>query len=182
MIQVALIDAVGPGALERLVARLVTTFHTEVSVYTPPVDVRAAMDVRRGQYNSTTLLAELLKHVSPVGDTRLVAVTDLDLFVPILTFVFGEAQLDGRVAIISTHRLRQAFYGLPDDPELLLERLEKEAVHELGHTFGLLHCSDYECVMHSSTSVEGVDIKGAQLCADCQAQVQRTDVNTRFHP
>jgi archaemetzincin len=93
---------------------------------------------------------------------RAIGVTRLDLFVPILTFVFGEAELGGRCAVVSLQRLDERFYGVPAREELLRERLVKEAVHELGHTFGLRHCEDWRCVMTPSHAVDRLDIK-AQL-------------------
>ena len=69
--------------------------------------------------------------------------------------------------MVSAHRLRQEFYGLPTDPELLHERLLKEALHELGHTYGLRHCPDYTCVMSSSNGVERIDLKSAEFCPTC---------------
>jgi archaemetzincin len=102
---------------------------------------------------------------------RVLGVTSLDLYIPILTFVFGEAQLDGACALVSTHRLRQEFYGLPGDPGTLRERLLKEAAHELGHTLGLPHCEDYACVMASSHTVEWIDLKTSQFCAECRARI-----------
>jgi archaemetzincin len=98
---------------------------------------------------------------------RILAVTSVDLFIPVLTYVFGEAQLGGPAAVVSTNRLRSEKYGLPPDPETLISRLEKEAVHELGHTFGLFHCSEPACVMHASTYVEEIDPKEASFCATC---------------
>jgi archaemetzincin len=92
----------------------------------------------------------------------------LDLFVPVLTFVFGQAQLKGPGALLSTFRLRNEFYGLPADPYLLLDRTIKEAVHELGHSFGLVHCHDPACVMSSSTYVEEVDLKSDWYCSECE--------------
>ena len=91
----------------------------------------------------------------------------MDLFIPILTYVFGEARIGGRVAIFSATRLKQEFYGLPQDQVLFYERCEKEALHELGHTFGLVHCPFYDCVMHYSNSIEDVDVKNATWCRDC---------------
>jgi archaemetzincin len=87
--------------------------------------------------------------------------------VPVLTFVFGEAQLDGNCAVVSMARLKEEFYGLPPREDLLHDRLVKEAAHELGHTFGLRHCGDWRCVMASSHAVERLDIKGAEFCKSC---------------
>jgi archaemetzincin len=101
------------------------------------------------------------------ADTRALGVAGVDLFIPILTYVFGEAQLEGTAAVVSTYRLDNAIYGLPKDDGLLLDRLTKEATHELGHTFGLLHCQRGHCVMHSSTYAEDVDLKSPQFCASC---------------
>jgi archaemetzincin len=85
------------------------------------------------------------------------------------TFVFGEAQLRGHAALFSLRRLRQQFYGLPADDLLFHERCEKEAAHELGHTYGLTHCPRHECVMHFSNSVEQVDLKAGLFCDACEA-------------
>ena len=130
------------------------------------LDLQPAFDASRRQHNSTVLLAQLLRLAAEPGE-KLVAVVDVDLFIPILTFVFGEAQLDGRAAIVSTARLRNEFYGLERDAVLERQRLEKEIVHEVGHTFGLLHCRQFECVMRSSTYVEEIDVKRVEMCARC---------------
>ena len=121
----------------------------------------------RQQYYSTQILAELLKNKPPDG-AKILGITNVDIFVPILTFLFGEAQLNGPGALISTFRLRNEFYGLPADNALLYDRTLKEALHELGHTMGLVHCQNFECVMFSSTYVEDSDIKQAQFCPACQ--------------
>lgn len=124
----------------------------------------------REQYHSSELLARMQEFVEP-GCWRLLGITSVDLYIPILTFVFGEAQLGGKCALVSTHRLRQEFYGLPPDDSLLIERTVKECVHELGHTVELTHCDDYRCVMASSHSVEWIDLKDSFFCRDCEAQV-----------
>ena len=116
------------------------------------------------------IISKLLERYEDL-EGKVLGVTSGDLFVPVLTYVFGEAQLEGKVAVVSYHRLGEDFYGLPADEELLQSRLLKESVHELGHTFGLLHCSNYLCVMHSSTGVEEIDIKTDKLCADCRKKL-----------
>ena len=104
------------------------------------------------------------------GAWRVLGVTGADLYIPILTFVFGEAQMGGPCAIVSFHRLQQQFYGLPPDPNVLMDRLVKEAVHEVGHTFDLTHCEDYSCAMAASHAVEWIDLKEPTLCSSCQAR------------
>jgi archaemetzincin len=99
---------------------------------------------------------------------RMLGISAVDLYIPILTFVFGEAQMGGPCAVISAHRLRQEFYGLTPDHELFRQRVIKEAVHELGHTVNLTHCEDYRCVMASSHAVEWIDLKDSKLCAACR--------------
>jgi archaemetzincin len=135
-----------------------------------PLNLDRAFDASRGQYNSTALLAQLL-HTYGDGDEKRIAVVGVDLFIPVLTFVFGEAQLNGTAAVVSIHRLANPFYGMPRDDSLTWKRLEKEIVHELGHTFGLFHCHQFECVMRSSTYVEEIDLKRGVLCTDCQEKL-----------
>jgi archaemetzincin len=152
--------------IDELGRRLTQTFPLQVRIRDPWFDPQLTYDAARGQYDSNTLLSQLLS--DPSEDAmRILGVTNVDLFIPVLTYVFGEAQLGGRAAVISANRLRSEKYGLPPDPENLISRLEKEAVHELGHTFDLLHCSDPVCVMHASTYVEEIDPKGASFCASC---------------
>ena len=107
----------------------------------------------------------------PETDAKIVGLTNVDLFVPVLTFVFGQAQLNGPGAVVSTYRLRNEYYGLRFSASRLYERTVKEIVHEVGHTFGLVHCQDYTCVMHASTYVEEVDLKGASFCSECAAEL-----------
>ncbi|MFQ5910995.1 MAG: archaemetzincin family Zn-dependent metalloprotease [Thermoplasmata archaeon] len=142
-------------------------FEMESRIGPSTVDPEFAYDPARGQYHSTEVLAALLRN-QPEGSVKMLGVTDVDLFIPILTFVFGEAQLNGPAALVSTHRLRNQFYGLPKDGALLQGRLEKEAIHEMAHTFGLVHCLDQTCVLNSSTYVENIDLKGKALCIPCR--------------
>jgi len=111
------------------------------------------------------------KNACPTQPWRVLGVTGVDLYIPILTFVFGEAQMGGPCAVVSFHRLMQEFYGLPADPAILIDRLIKEAVHEVGHTLDLTHCDDYSCAMAPSHAVEWIDLKGPALCGSCQGRV-----------
>ena len=156
--------------LMRLSDELKKLLHMEISHSRPSFDPEMALDKSRGQYNSTSLLRMLLEESSDSAD-YILGIAGVDLFIPVLTYVFGEAQLDGRAAVVSTHRLRPDVYGLPDDEELLFSRLLTESVHELGHCFGLIHCRMAECVMHASTYVEEVDLKTAGFCPSCRTAV-----------
>jgi archaemetzincin len=161
--------------LDALAADLARTFRAPVRIRTPWFDPERAYDASRGQYASTTLLRLLLEDPVPEAG-RVLGVSGVDLFVPVLSYVFGEAQLDGRAAVVSLHRLEPTAYGLPADPARLAERLRKEAIHELGHTYGLLHCDEARCVMRSSTYVEEIDLKDAVFCGACRAIVDRSPV------
>ncbi len=172
-ILIVAIDPVDRSLLAPLAAPLAGTFSTDVEVTrAAPLDGSFALNVSRNQYGSTPLISALLEKFEDFRG-RILGVTSGDLFVPVLTYVFGEAQLGGKVAVVSSHRLRDEYYGLAPNPELLHLRLLKESIHELGHAFGLLHCRDYLCVMHSSTGVEEIDLKTEKLCADCEAKIFR---------
>lgn len=149
---------------------------------TPIVRLRFAdrpahtFDAARRQHSSRVMLAWLSERLSADSESaglpgdrapglsdRLLGVTDVDLFIPVLTFVFGEAQLGGGAALVSLARLTEAA-----DPARLAARLCKEAVHEVGHTYGLVHCAVPACVMSRSPGLTAVDLKGDRLCADCR--------------
>ncbi len=143
----------------------------EAPVILPELDAGAAYDGGRGQTNAVTLLRMLLDTLpranGDAGWRRILGIASVDLYAPVLSFVFGQAQLGGEAAIVSAHRLDDAHYGLPSDPDRLLMRLEKEVWHELGHTFGLRHCHIDACVMRFSSEVEEVDQKEARYCEAC---------------
>lgn len=164
-------DDPGLDLLENLAVALARVFRTPCQIRPDLVEISHAWDRTRRQHHSTAILQRLEKKCDP--DARVLGVTGCDLFVPVLTFVFGEAQLEGNCAAVSLARLREEFYGLPAREELLRERLLKEAIHELGHTFGLRHCPDWHCAMASSYAVDRLDVKGNDFCASCRNAVFR---------
>jgi len=131
---------------------------------------RVAYNAGRGQYDADPILELVLRELK---EKRGLAVLDVDLYTSSsdLNFIFGQAQCPGRAALISIHRLDQTFYGRPSDYGLLLERATKEAVHELGHTFGLDHCSNPACVMSFSNSILDVDRKSSAFCGVCRKKI-----------
>ena len=133
----------------------------------PPLPIPAgAYDAKRGQYLSVEIMKMLSQH-APSDAARVLGVTDVDLAIPMLSFLFGQAQFDGPIALVSLCRLHQEFYGLPAQESLLRERTAKEVLHELGHTFGLVHCSEPTCAMSLATHIELVDAKAEQYCERC---------------
>ena len=171
---------------EALVRPLQKAFHAEIAGMNAAVDMQSFYDEQRHQYNSTEILRYMREHfsnnhlLSPKlsHSKAYLAIAAQDLFIPILTYVFGEAELDGDIAVVSYYRLQNERYGLPPDRTLLVERLQKEAIHELGHAFGLVHCQTQACVMHTSTYVEDIDLKGIPFCDICLKILQRSKGRT----
>jgi archaemetzincin len=169
------IDIVPIGEVEEtlvlfLKKSLSKTFNIETRIRHCHFDLSHVYDPVRNQYNSSGLLLQLISDPPP-ETLKILGITELDLFIPIFTFLFGEAQLNGVAALVSTHRLHNQFYGIPENKELLKHRLLKEAIHELGHTFGLIHCFTLKCVMKSSTYVEEIDQKSLDFCRLCEQKI-----------
>ncbi len=141
------------------------------------INLQEVFDGRRSQYNSSMVLQQLIAN-PPRDAEKILGVLDVDLFIPILTFVFGEAQLGGTGSVVSMHRLHNRFYGMDEDRDLTSRRLLKESVHELGHTFGLIHCSHPGCVMNSSTYVENIDQKSSEFCPLCLKGIRKSEADT----
>jgi archaemetzincin len=135
------------------------------------INIETAYSKERAQYFSTQIIAEAIKHTGDING-KVLLLTEYDLYIPVLTFVFGEAQLKGKHSIVSVCRLHEEFYSEISNDNLLFKRTMKEVLHELGHNFGLKHCTDWDCVMHSSPGIEEVDIKGGTYCSSCLDKVR----------
>jgi len=157
-------------SLEGIAENIREQFGLEVKITEDQGAPDFALHPERNQYNSNLIIKRMLD-ICPPDALKILGVTRFDLFSPIFSFVFGEAQLGGKGAVISSFRLHGRSSNnsdhVPGCPPLI-HRLEKEAVHELGHTFGLRHCSDPDCVMHYSVGVQCADRKFAYFCKACR--------------
>ena len=160
--------------LKKLSTDLEKIFGRRVEISKNLLDLEFAYNPERRQYYSSVIL-EKLPNIAPEACERLLALVDVDLYVPELNFVFGEADIEKKMAVISTKRLKPEYYGLPEDTKLFGDRVLKESVHELGHTYGLGHCPDKKCVMHFSNSLIDTDIKSPFFCEDCKKKLMNLE-------
>lgn len=145
-------------------------YQRPVSVKESHIDLSEFFDPMRRQYNGNQMMKEL-ETWSPSEHVKNMALFRVDLFNPILTYIFGQASLNGNIGVASLYRLRNEQYGMKKDDALLLERFKKVIIHELGHMFGLIHCHVPPCVMRSSTYVEDIDQKDLHLCSSCRQEL-----------
>jgi len=167
------IGSVDMGVVESIQRELCDKFPgtaCEILEHTMPVP-QDAYNASRHQYHSTSILAKIQDYVEKPQADRVLGVTEVDLYVPRLNFVFGEAQCPGKSAVISLFRLKPEFYGQPSNRNLFLERSVKEAVHEVGHTLGLGHCHNPACIMFFSNSILDTDRKKPAFCERCHPLV-----------
>jgi archaemetzincin len=160
-------SAVAPG-VQQFVSRV---FQMDSRLSATSFDPAELPDCRGHQVGSHELMARLQSCV-PDDGWRLLSLVPQDLYLPMLSFVFGHAQLDGPVAIVSLARLQQEYYGLHPDPARFERRLHTEVAHELGHTMGLHHCADLTCCMSLSTSIDEVDAKNPDFCRSCRVRLR----------
>jgi len=138
----------------------------DVELFESLYDIDESFDEGRNQYYTPKILQHLVDRNNGKLTYRM-AILNVDIFNPVFKYVYGEAQLNGRVSVVSLFRLHEELYTGQANPDLLFSRSMKEIYHELGHNLGLVHCLDWDCVMHTSTSVEEIDIKGAFYCSNC---------------
>lgn len=169
MILLVSIGDVDAAVLESLQKPLAAVYREEVTVGKALLLPSESWSSRRRQNDAEVILDRI---PGVAAGVRVLGVVDVDIFVRGLNFVFGLADEAGRRAIISLWRLRQEAYGLPRDDVLFRRRALTEAVHELGHTFGLGHCPSASCVMHFSNSLPETDAKGWKFCAACRRKLK----------
>lgn len=160
------------GFLKRVCGEVETSFRHQAITEECHLDLSPFYNPARRQYDGD----RLLHHITGCTKseyTKLIGLFRVDLYIPILTYIFGQAILGRDSAVASVYRLRNELYGLKQDDELLLSRTVKEVIHELGHTFGLIHCHSMTCVMRSSTYVEDIDLKEATFCQQCRLHLEK---------
>lgn len=155
-----------PGLMDSVSAEISRIFGYPVQTAALLDDLEFAYDPGRDQYHSTPILGKLAES-APSHAVKVIAVTSRDLFIPILTHVYGEAQLGGKACIVSTFRLDEGISKAVRRDDFI-GRAVKEAIHELGHTFKLLHCKDKRCIMHYCREIRDVDRKSDDLCRYCK--------------
>jgi archaemetzincin len=139
-----------------------------VEVWPQETILQDAYDAARKQYDAQALLSDIAQRQNL--DTRnesVLAIVDVDLYMPDMNFVFGLADAKKSVCIMSLVRLRNEFYALKPNDGLFADRAAKEALHELGHVWGLGHCSNPKCVMYFSNKLPDTDKKRDTFCHDC---------------
>jgi len=160
--------------LDFLIEPLAEIFQAEIKLH-PPLEIpREAYNSRRGQYLSSFILRKMRSDLNLGPGEKALLIADVDLYAEGLNFVFGEAEINGSLAIISVARLRESFYGLPENEDIFTTRIKKEALHELGHVFGLRHCSFPGCVMNFSNSLADTDRKSAGFCPSCLSLLRKS--------
>ncbi|MFU8844868.1 MAG: archaemetzincin family Zn-dependent metalloprotease [Bacteroidales bacterium] len=159
--------------LEQVAEAIGQEFRINVATRAQHIDLSSFFDSSRRQYDANLLLRYIETHYAD-DQVKTLGLVSVDLFIPILTYIFGQAFLNGRSGIASHYRLGNERYGLPPDPLLLTKRYIKEVIHELGHCFGLIHCHTTGCVMQSSTYVEDIDQKKSSFCKKCARELNLT--------
>lgn len=155
--------------LEKVLEAVRNEFHGQVNLREGHIDLSEHYDPPRRQYNANSLIHQV-DNLTFYDATKVLGLFNVDLYIPILTFIFGQAFLNGRSGIASHFRLGNERYGMPANDHLLAERFSKEVIHELGHMHGLIHCHQPSCVMRSSTYVEDIDQKSMHFCQICRKE------------
>jgi archaemetzincin len=166
-----------------LTSHLASIFDASITILSNPPQLdnfRVLFNKQRKQLNSDKLLHYLATTIIKdntgsyvLKKTLILGICNFDAYSSGLNFVFGQASLTGGVAAIYLPRLKQEFYGIAADISIFIERMLKEATHEVGHTFGLVHCPKQSCVMHFSNSIVDTDRKAKDFCNVCSNKLHQ---------
>lgn len=156
--------------LDLIVKDIAFEFSVPVKISEGHLDLSEFYDPARNQYDANKLLKKIETLYSS-ENLKTIGIFNVDLFIPILTYIYGQAFLNGRSGIASIFRLKNERYGIKADEKQFVDRIKKEVIHELGHMFRLIHCTNPLCVMRSSTYVEDIDQKNHQLCTKCKDEL-----------
>jgi archaemetzincin len=167
VVGVVRLGAVGEAVLNIVAANLQEIFRVPVDILPSRPAPEFAYSDRRKQYHAALILKNLAESRRP--HPRILALVSVDLFIPVLTHVFGEAQMGGRAAVVSLHRLKQKEEGRRASLDIFYDRAVKVALHEVAHTFDLVHCSQAECIMRVSSGLSDLDALPLFFCEYCQA-------------
>lgn len=124
-----------------------------------------AFNKDRNQYHTNAILKRLVPLLEGPSDVIL-AISDVDLFIPDAAFVFGEADRELRVGILSTFRMKGS-------DEQMSRRFQVEAVHQAGHLMGLSYCEDARCVMFMAQGLPECDRKNLMPCSLCRNELAK---------
>jgi archaemetzincin len=152
--------------LEVIASNLQAFFQIPAQVLLGQPIPEGAYNAQRDQYNCYPILS-FLGTLRPHDAIKIMGVTEVDLFIPILTYVFGEAEMGGNATVISTYRPAGSKDPEPVTSKCLFERAAKIAVHEMAHTFRLAHCKEDECIMRSFPVLSDIDDKPIHFCRYC---------------
>ena len=158
--------------LEKTAEAVQHEFQYAVNIKEGHIDLSEYYDPARRQYNGNMLLKQVDTFTFPES-VKIIGLFNVDLFIPILTFIFGQALLGGRTGIASLYRFSNERYGMSGNDQIQLDRFKKMVIHELGHTFGMTHCHTPTCVMRSSTYVEDLDQKEQHFCIHCRPRLEK---------
>lgn len=160
------------SVIDKISHDLLLFFGFPLAVKECSLDLGSFYNPTRRQYDANMILKAISELTSPDA-IKTIGLMRVDIYIPILTYIFGQSILNGSAGIVSLYRLRNELYGLEQDNNLLTERFRKVIVHELGHAFGLIHCHNPSCIMRSSTYVEDLDQKNLDFCFKCKTELDR---------
>ncbi len=145
----------------------------EVEILPEMAQPQYAFNPERGQYHSTSIVRRVGQAINRRKHCLGVGITEVDLFMPDLNFVFGEADRHERALVISLARLMPTYYGNAPDHARMMRRAVAETLHEIGHVLCLTHCQNESCAMFFSNTLSDTDRKRSSYCDPCRERIRK---------